>query len=120
MGSQLVKEVASKTSDEAGDGTTTATVLAQAIVHEGLKSVTAGIDPMDIQRGIDKAVEAVTQEIKKNAVPCKDRKAIAHVGTVPANADQAIGALIGDAMDKEIGRAQGRERGGQDVIISRR
>jgi chaperonin GroEL len=100
MGAQLVKEVASKTSDEAGDGTTTATVLAQAIVNEGLKSVTAGIDPMDIKRGIDKAVEAVTEEIKKNAVPCKDRKAIAQVGTVSANADEAIGKIIADAMDK--------------------
>src|SRR3546814_12407333 len=93
MGAQLVKEVASKTSDEAGDGTTTATVLAQAIVTEGLKSVTAGIDPMDIKRGIDKAVEAVTQEIKKNAVPCKDRKANAPVGTVSATADEAHGAV---------------------------
>jgi chaperonin GroEL len=100
MGAQLVKEVASKTSDEAGDGTTTATVLAQAIVNEGLKSVTAGIDPMDIKRGIDKAVEAVVAEIKKNAVPCKDRKAIAQVGTVSANADEAIGEIIADAMDK--------------------
>src|SRR3546814_19519552 len=69
-------------------------------LNEGLKSVTAGIDPMDIKRGIDKAVEAVTQEIKKNAVPCKDRKAIAQVGTVSANADEAIGAIIADAMDK--------------------
>ena len=100
MGAQLVKEVASKTSDEAGDGTTTATVLAQAIVNEGLKSVTAGIDPMDIKRGIDKAVEAVVEEIKKNSVACKDRKAIAQVGTVSANADEAIGKIIADAMDK--------------------
>src|SRR3546814_20344222 len=100
MGAQLVKEVASKTSDEAGDGTTTATVLAQAIVNEGLKSVTAGIDLMDIKRGIDKAVEAVTQEIQKHAVPCKDRKAIAQVGTDTANADEAIGAILADEMDK--------------------
>ncbi|EIT69105.1 MULTISPECIES: chaperonin GroEL [Hydrocarboniphaga] len=100
MGAQLVKEVASKTSDAAGDGTTTATVLAQAIVNEGLKSVTAGVDPMDIKRGIDKAVEAVTAELKKFSVPCKDRKAIAQVGTVSANADDAIGAIIADAMDK--------------------
>ncbi|SER10701.1 chaperonin GroEL [Solimonas aquatica] len=100
MGAQLVKEVASKTSDEAGDGTTTATVLAQAIVNEGLKSVTAGIDPMDIKRGIDKAVEAVVEEVRKNATPCKDRKAIAQVGTVSANADDAIGKIIADAMDK--------------------
>ncbi|MFP5357604.1 MAG: chaperonin GroEL [Gammaproteobacteria bacterium] len=100
MGAQLVKEVASKTSDAAGDGTTTATVLAQAILAEGLKSVTAGIDPMDIKRGIDKAVEAVTAEIKKIAVPCKDRKAIAQVGTVSANSDDAIGEIIATAMDK--------------------
>ena len=100
MGAQLVKEVASKTSDAAGDGTTTATVLAQAIVNEGLKSVTAGVDPMDIKRGIDKAVEAVTAELKKFSVPCKDRKAIAQVGTVSANADEAIGNIIADAMDK--------------------
>ena len=100
MGAQLVKEVASKTSDEAGDGTTTATVLAQSIVNEGLKSVTAGVDPMDIKRGIDKAVEAVVEEIKKNSTPCKDRKAIAQVGTVSANADEAIGKIIADAMDK--------------------
>jgi chaperonin GroEL len=100
MGAQLVKEVASKTSDEAGDGTTTATVLAQAIVNEGLKSVTAGVDPMDIKRGIDKGVEALVEEIKKNSTPCKDRKAIAQVGTVSANADDAIGKIIADAMDK--------------------
>jgi len=100
MGAQLVKEVASKTSDEAGDGTTTATVLAQAIVNEGLKSVTAGVDPMDIKRGIDQAVAAITEEIKKHATPCKDRKAIAQVGTVSANADSEIGTIIADAMDK--------------------
>ena len=94
MGAQLVKEVASKTSDAAGDGTTTATVLAQAILNEGLKSVAAGIDPMDIKRGIDKAVEAVTAEIKKISKPCKDRKAIAQVGTVSANADEAIGEIL--------------------------
>jgi chaperonin GroEL len=100
MGAQLVKEVASKTSDAAGDGTTTATVLAQAILNEGLKSVAAGVDPMDIKRGIDKAVEAVTAEIKKLSVPCKDRKAIAQVGTVSANSDEAIGEIIANAMDK--------------------
>ncbi|MGR3527446.1 MAG: chaperonin GroEL [Paracoccaceae bacterium] len=100
MGAQLVKEVASKTSDAAGDGTTCATVLAQAILNEGQKSVTAGVDPMDIKRGIDKAVEAVTAEIKKLAVPCKDRKAIAQVGTVSANSDEAIGEIIATAMDK--------------------
>ncbi|MCK9384614.1 MAG: chaperonin GroEL [Nevskia sp.] len=100
MGAQLVKEVASKTSDAAGDGTTTATVLAQAILAEGLKSVAAGVDPMDIKRGIDKAVEVVTAELKKNSVPCKDRKAIAQVGTVSANSDEAIGEIIATAMDK--------------------
>jgi len=100
MGAQLVKEVASKTSDAAGDGTTTATVLAQAILNEGLKSVAAGVDPMDIKRGIDKAVEAVTAEVKKLSVPCKDRKAIAQVGTVSANSDEAIGEIIANAMDK--------------------
>ena len=100
MGAQLVKEVASKTSDAAGDGTTTATVLAQAILAEGLKSVAAGIDPMDIKRGIDKGVEAVTAEIKKLSTPCKDRKAIAQVGTVSANSDEAIGEIIAQAMDK--------------------
>ncbi len=100
MGAQLVKEVASKTSDAAGDGTTTATVLAQAILAEGLKSVAAGVDPMDIKRGIDKAVEAVTAELKKHSTPCKDRKAIAQVGTVSANSDEAIGEIIANAMDK--------------------
>jgi chaperonin GroEL len=100
MGAQLVKEVASKTSDEAGDGTTTATVLAQAIVNEGMKSVAAGIDPMEIKRGIDKGVEAVVEELKKLSKPCKDRKAIAQVGTVSANNDESIGENIAQAMDK--------------------
>jgi len=100
MGAQLVKEVASKTSDEAGDGTTTATVLAQAIVNEGMKSVAAGIDPMEIKRGIDKATEAVVEELKKMSKPCKDRKAIAQVGTVSANNDESIGENIAQAMDK--------------------
>ncbi len=100
MGAQLVKEVASKTSDEAGDGTTTATVLAQAIVNEGLKSVAAGIDPMEIKRGIDKATQAVVDELKKISKPCKDRKAIAQVGTVSANSDETIGENIALAMDK--------------------
>ncbi len=100
MGAQLVKEVASKTSDEAGDGTTTATVLAQSIVLEGLKSVAAGIDPMEIKRGIDKATEAVVEELKKLSKPCKDRKAIAQVGTVSANNDESIGERIAEAMDK--------------------
>src|SRR5688500_1061261 len=100
MGAQMVKEVASKTSDVAGDGTTTATVLAQAIFREGLKSVTAGVDPMALKRGIDKAVEAAVEELKKLSQPCSDTKAIAQVGTISANADDAIGQLIADAMDK--------------------
>jgi chaperonin GroEL len=100
MGAQLVKEVASKTSDEAGDGTTTATVLAQSIMNEGLKSVAAGIDPMEIKRGIDKGVDAVVEELKKISKPCKDRKAIAQVGTVSANNDESIGERIAEAMDK--------------------
>lgn len=100
MGAQMVKEVASKTSDEAGDGTTTATVLAQAIVREGLKAVAAGANPMDLKRGIDKAVAAATEELKKLSKPCKDQKAIAQVGTISANSDQSIGKTIADAMEK--------------------
>ncbi len=100
MGAQMVKEVASNTSDEAGDGTTTATVLAQAIIREGLKAVAAGINPMDLKRGIDHAVVAVTEEIKKHSKPCKDPKAIAQVGTISANADESIGKTIADAMAK--------------------
>ena len=100
MGAQMVKEVASNTSDEAGDGTTTATVLAQAIVREGLKAVAAGANPMDIKRGIDKAVETCTEELKKLSKPCKDQKAIAQVGTISANSDDSIGKTIADAMEK--------------------
>ena len=100
MGAQMVKEVASNTSDEAGDGTTTATVLAQAIVREGLKAVAAGANPMDIKRGIDRAVETVTEELKKLSKPCKDSKAIAQVGTISANSDESIGKTIADAMEK--------------------
>jgi chaperonin GroEL len=100
MGAQMVKEVASNTSDEAGDGTTTATVLAQAIVREGLKAVAAGANPMDIKRGVDRAVETVTDELKKMSKPCKDQKAIAQVGTISANADESIGKTIADAMEK--------------------
>jgi len=100
MGAQLVKSVASKTADDAGDGTTTATVLAQAIFNEGLKAVSSGIDPMDVKRGIDQACEAVVAELKKLSTPCSDREAIAQVGTVSANADAAIGKIIADAMDK--------------------
>ena len=100
MGAQMVKEVASKTSDEAGDGTTTATVLAQSMLAEGLKSVAAGMNPMDLKRGIDKAVIAAVAEIEQMATPCEDSKSIAQVGTVSANNDQAIGDIIADAMDK--------------------
>ncbi|HTW74158.1 MAG TPA: chaperonin GroEL [Steroidobacteraceae bacterium] len=100
MGAQMVKEVASNTSDEAGDGTTTATVLAQAIIREGLKAVSSGRNPMDVKRGIDKAVTAATEELKKISKPCKDSKAIAQVGTISANADESIGKTIADAMEK--------------------
>jgi chaperonin GroEL len=100
MGAQMVKEVASNTSDEAGDGTTTATVLAQAILREGLKSVAAGANPMDLKRGIDLAVTTATEELKKLAKPCKDSKSIAQVGTISANADESIGQTIADAMAK--------------------
>ncbi|MDD5266325.1 MAG: chaperonin GroEL [Methylococcales bacterium] len=100
MGAQMVKEVASKTSDVAGDGTTTATVLAEAIFREGMKSVAAGANPMDIKRGIDKAVIAVVEELKAISVPCADSKSIAQVGTISANADADIGQIIADAMDK--------------------
>ncbi|MDD2767408.1 MAG: chaperonin GroEL [Methylococcus sp.] len=99
MGAQMVKEVASKTSDVAGDGTTTATVLAQAIVREGLKSVAAGSNPMDIKRGIDQAVLVVVEELKKLSKPCTDSKAIAQVGTISANSDDSIGQIIAQAMD---------------------
>jgi chaperonin GroEL len=100
MGAQMVKEVASNTSDEAGDGTTTATVLAQAIIREGLKAVSSGRNPMDIKRGIDKAVIAVVEELRKLSKPCKDPKAIAQVGTISANSDESIGKTIADAMEK--------------------
>jgi chaperonin GroEL len=100
MGVQMVKEVASQTSDAAGDGTTTATVLAQAILREGLKSVSAGFNPMDLKRGIDKASIAITEELKKLSQPCKDDKSIAQVGTISANADEEIGKIIAEAMGK--------------------
>src|SRR5579872_5947297 len=100
MGAQMVKEVASNTSDEAGDGTTTATVLAQAIMREGLKAVSSGRNPMDLKRGIDKAVTAAVEELKKLSKPCKDSKAIAQVGTISANADESIGKTIAEAMEK--------------------
>ena len=100
MGAQMVKEVASKTADIAGDGTTTATVLAQSILREGQKAVTAGMNPMDLKRGIDKAVIAAVEALKKLSKPCADTKAIAQVGTISANADESIGKIIADAMDK--------------------
>lgn len=100
MGVQMLKEVASKTSDIAGDGTTTATVLAQSIVTEGLKSVAAGMNPMDLKRGIDKAVIAVVKELENNSKPCDDQKSIAQVGTISANDDSAIGDIIAEAMSK--------------------
>ena len=100
MGAQMVKEVASKTSDVAGDGTTTATVLAQSIVIEGMKYVAAGMNPMDLKRGIDKAVIAVIEELKKISKPCSTSKEIAQVGSISANADESIGKTIAEAMDK--------------------
>ncbi len=100
MGAQLVKEVASKTSDVAGDGTTTATVLAQAIFREGVKNITAGANPMEIKRGIDKAVETAIEELKKISKPCQSKKEISQIGAISANNDQTIGDLIAEAMDK--------------------
>ncbi len=100
MGAQLVKEVASKTSDVAGDGTTTATVLANAIYREGIKNVVAGANPMDIKRGIEKAVDVVIDELKKLSKPVQDKKEIAQVGTISANNDPSVGELIAEAMDK--------------------
>jgi chaperonin GroEL len=100
MGAQMVKEVASATSDEAGDGTTTATVLAQAIVREGMKAVASGVSPMDVKRGVDLAVTAAVAELKKLSKPCKDSKAIAQVGTISANSDESIGQTIAEAMEK--------------------
>ncbi|HBN9595090.1 TPA: chaperonin GroEL [Pseudomonas aeruginosa] len=100
MGAQLVKDVASKANDAAGDGTTTATVLAQAIVNEGLKAVAAGMNPMDLKRGIDKATVAIVAQLKELAKPCADAKAIAQVGTISANSDESIGQIIAEAMEK--------------------
>ena len=100
MGAQLVREVASKTSDVAGDGTTTATVLAQAIYREGAKNITAGGNPMDIKRGVDRAVEVVVQELKKLSKPCQAKKEISQIGTISANNDSTIGELIAEAMEK--------------------
>lgn len=100
MGAQMVKEVASQTSDVAGDGTTTATVLAQSIVREGMKAVAAGMNPMDLKRGIDKAVTAAVEELKTLSKPCADNKAIAQVGSISANSDASVGDIIADSMDK--------------------
>jgi chaperonin GroEL len=100
MGAQMVKEVASHTSDVAGDGTTTATVLAQSIVNEGLKAVAAGMNPMDLKRGIDLAVTKVVEAIVASATPCTDNKAIAQVGTISANSDESVGQIIAEAMEK--------------------
>ncbi|MDW6091633.1 chaperonin GroEL [Vibrio rhizosphaerae] len=103
MGAQMVKEVASQANDAAGDGTTTATVLAQSIVNEGLKAVAAGMNPMDLKRGIDKAVVAAVEALKALSVPCEDNKAIAQVGTISANSDTSVGNIIAEAMEK-VGR----------------
>src|SRR3989442_15269313 len=100
MGAQMLKEVASKTSDIAGDGTTTATVLAQAIFREGLRNVTAGANPMGLKRGIEAAVEAVTDELKKLSKSTKDKKEIAQGATIASNNDKTIGSLIAEAMEK--------------------
>ena len=100
MGAQMVKEVASQTNDAAGDGTTTATVLAQAIVNEGLKAVAAGMNPMDLKRGIDKGVQVAVEAVKGFARPCEDTKAIAQVGTISANSDSSVGNIIAEAMEK--------------------
>src|SRR5574337_472904 len=100
MGAQMVKEVASKTSDVAGDGTTTATVLAQSIFREGIRNVTAGANPMALKRGIEKAVEGITDELKKISKPTKGKKEISQVATISANNDRTIGDLIADAMEK--------------------
>ncbi len=104
MGAQMVKEVASKTNDIAGDGTTTATVLAQALVTEGVKSVAAGMNPMDLKRGIDKAAEAAVKALRELSQPCDDTKAIAQVGTISANSDTSVGDIIAQAMDR-VGKA---------------
>ncbi|ALE53108.1 molecular chaperone GroEL [Candidatus Thioglobus autotrophicus] len=104
MGAQMVKEVASKTNDIAGDGTTTATVLAQALVVEGVKSVAAGMNPMDLKRGIDKATEAAVNALRELSQPCNDTKAIAQVGTISANSDNSVGDIIAEAMER-VGQA---------------
>src|SRR3712207_4226592 len=112
MGAQMVREVASKTNDVAGDGTTTATVLAQSIVREGMKSVAAGMNPMDLKRGVDMAVEAVVKDLQGRATKVSTNEQIEQVGTISANGDVEIGRMPATAMQKvEIGRASCRERG---------
>ena len=120
MGVQMVKEVASQTSDAAGDGTTTATVLAQAILREGLKAVAAGFNPMDLKRGIDKGTIALTDELRKLSRACKDDKAIAQVGTISANSDKEIGDIIAEAMGK-VGKYSGTEVkvNGEELLVMR-
>ena len=123
MGAQMVKEVASKTSDVAGDGTTTATVLAQSICSEGFKYVAAGMNPMDLKRGIDKAVIAVVAELKNISKPCTTSKEIAQVGAISANADEAIGKTIAEAMEGRQGRRdhrRGRQGPGKRTRPGRR
>ena len=111
MGAMLVKEVASKTADEAGDGTTTATVLANAIFKEGFRNITAGANPIEVKRGMDKAVEKIIAELAAMSKEVADKKEIAQVASISANSDTVIGDLIAEAMDKaEIGRASCRER----------
>jgi len=100
MGAQMVKEVASRTADDAGDGTTTATVLAQSIVKEGMKYVTAGMNPMDLKRGIDKATSAIVDELSKISKPCSTQKEIEQVGCISANSETTIGTMIAEAMEK--------------------
>ena len=100
MGAQMVKEVSSQTSDVAGDGTTTATVLAQAIVREGMKAVAAGMNPMDLKRGVDKAVAKAVEALQASSIPCEDSRSIAQVGTISANSDESVGEIIADAMEK--------------------
>ncbi|MEX2201762.1 MAG: TCP-1/cpn60 chaperonin family protein, partial [Dongiaceae bacterium] len=100
MGAQMVREVASKTNDKAGDGTTTATILAHAIVREGVKAVAAGMNPMDLKRGVDKAVEAVVEDVKKRAKKVSTSEEIAQVGTISANGEKEIGQMIAKAMQK--------------------
>lgn len=103
MGAQMVKQVASKVNDEAGDGTTTATVLAQSLINEGLKAVASGMNPMDLKRGIDKATEAAVEKLREMSRPCSDKESITQVGSISANSDKSIGDIIAEAMDK-VGR----------------